>query len=383
MDSGGISSGRWDFSRVMRPTAEAEGLPNVAYVDEDFFAEETAKVFHGGWVCAGVGAEILNPGDLKPVELAGVSILLVRAKDGQIRAFHNVCSHRGVKLCETEMRGKRLMTCPYHAWAYDLDGNLRSTPHVGGNGIHEDPAIDKSKLGLKAIRTAVWGPFIFVDLSGEAPEFEDHLAPLMKRWEAYDFDLLRRVGHQQFDLAANWKLATENYLEFYHLSAVHPALSSYSRPEDHYFITGVEPVIGAGTTAYSPGLNCGQELPHFPGLTAEQEAIGEYPAIFPNLWLGIQCDHVFAMILYPDGPGKTREVFHLFFIGEKAADGHLDPARDETLARWAQVMLEDQGIVERMQEGRHSRSFDGGKLTPANDYANHYFMRHLVEVMQG
>ena len=196
------------------------------------------------------------------------------------------------------------------------------------------------------------------------------------------FPCCAAVGQQSFDLKANWKLATENYLEFYHLSAVHPGLASYSKPEDHYFIEDATPIVGAGTTAYTPGLNCGQVLPKFPGLTAEQDATGEYPVVFPNLWLGIQCDHLFAMILFPDGPGKTKEVFQLYFIGDAAADGQLDPARDETLTRWAQVMLEDQSIVERMQEGRYSRSFNGGKLTPANDYANHFFMRHLVDVLE-
>ena len=124
--------------------------------------------------------------------------------------FHNVCSHRGTELVSSPGSVKRRLCCPYHSWTYDLDGTLCATPSIGGPGKNECDGFDKSKHGLKPVRTAVWFDAVFVNLLGDAPDFENHIAPLAARWKDFEARLLRHGGADsslRFDLGCNWKLA--------------------------------------------------------------------------------------------------------------------------------------------------------------------------------
>ncbi|HCD19946.1 MAG TPA: (2Fe-2S)-binding protein, partial [Alphaproteobacteria bacterium] len=151
-----------------------------------------------------------------------------------------------------QLRGP--ITCPYHAWAYDLDGQLRRTPHVGGSGIDNLDSVNKCDLPLISVRSHVWRDVIFVNIGGEAPAFGDAAAPLIDRWQEFEKPLVHTGADSSisFTLDCNWKLAVENYCEAYHLPFVHPALNSYSRLEDHYNILDTDGFAGQGTTVYQP-----------------------------------------------------------------------------------------------------------------------------------
>lgn len=366
-----------DFSAVRRPLGEARGLPNAAYTDPAYYQAEMARVLHGGWACLGSASEVPAPGDLKPVDFAGAPLILLRDRSGVLRVFHNVCRHRGARLVREAACGRPGLVCPYHAWSYALDGRLVRTPDVGGPGRHEAEGLDKAANGLLPVRAAVWADFVFVDLSGSAPPLEEYLAPLVERWARYDFSGLTRVGGTELSIQANWKLATENYLESYHLPVVHPALNSYSPLDAHYYFEA-GPAVGAGVTNYAPRTEA-EPLPRFPGLDAAAAAVGEYPAVFPNLWLGVQGDHFFGVVIYPEGPMASREVLHLYLAGERTPS--CEPAISAALARWRQVFEEDIGPVEAMQAGRASPAFDGGLLTLFHDPASHRFMQAIADRM--
>ena len=366
-----------DFSQVRRPLGEARGLPSAAYTDLAYHRQEMARVLHGGWACLASASEVPGPGDVKPIELGGAPLILLRDRAGVPRVFHNVCRHRGARLVREAACGRPGLVCPYHAWSYALDGRLVRTPDVGGPGRHDDEGLDKASSGLLPVRSALWADFVFVDLSGSAPPLEEYLAPLARRWARYDFSRLTRVDGMTLSVRANWKLATENYLESYHLPVVHPALNSYSRLDDHYYFEA-GPAVGAGVTNYAP-RDAGAPLPRFPGLDEAAARIGEYPVVFPNLWLGVQGDHLFGVVVYPEGPDASREVLHLYLAGEPSPA--LQPTVAETLARWRQVFEEDIGPVESMQAGRASPAFDGGVLTRFHDLASHRFMQTIAERM--
>ena len=163
-----------DFSAVARPTAEARGLPNPCYVDRDYFLRERERVFARGWACVGVASELAAVGDHRPVDLMGMPLLLLRDREGKVRVFHNVCSHRGVALVERPGNGP-VLRCPYHSWAYDLGGRLVRTPDFGGPGVNEVPDIDRRELGLREVRTGQWLDFVFVNVSGDAEPLQDWL----------------------------------------------------------------------------------------------------------------------------------------------------------------------------------------------------------------
>ncbi|MGD9636409.1 MAG: SRPBCC family protein, partial [Pirellulales bacterium] len=305
-------------------------------------------------------------------------VLLVRDREGAVRAFHNVCSHRGVVLVERAARGQPVVRCPYHSWAYGLDGRLLKTPDIGGSGKHTVPGLDPTALGLKPVRCGQWGDVIFVNLSGTAPALEEWLAPITRRWAAFDLDLLRYGGTAKFQVAANWKLAIENAVEFYHLPWVHPDLNSYSGADVHYFCNAGDRFAGTASAGYRPGRPAGETLPPFPDLTPELYSQAEYPIIFPNLCYGLMADHVYVHIIHPEGPVRHRQSFHLYFVGDEAMAPHLDAARLETVERWRAINAEDAGIVESLQLGRASEAYGGGRFSPAQDYVSHFFMRSIA-----
>ncbi len=365
---------------LMRPTAEARGLPSIAYTSREFLELEQALLFAPGWVFAGREAEIAEPGDIRPVSIAGQPLILLRDRAGAIRAFHNVCSHRNALLLREPVDGRPTITCPYHAWTYDLEGRLIRTPHIGGQDQHDCPGIDRDALGLRSARVETWAGLLFVNLTGDAPPLSEWLRPLTDRWQAYDFSRLRYGGGKTYELATNWKHAIENYLESYHLPWVHKGLNSYSRMADHYtFFAGAD-AAGQGTSVYAPGVDDGHSLP-VQNLPAAQSARAEYPVLYPNLMTGLQSDHFYVIDVTPLGPGRTRERFDIFFFGDEAMTSELRAVRQGTIDRWDSVFVEDIDVVERLQQGHASAAATGGRFAPAQDGAVHQFQKRIVEQM--
>ncbi|MEZ5863030.1 MAG: aromatic ring-hydroxylating dioxygenase subunit alpha [Geminicoccaceae bacterium] len=357
-------------------------LGNRCYTDPAFFEAELDRVWGGGWCCIGFAADVPEPGHVALVRLGRRPLLLARDRDGRLRVFWNVCRHRGMTLVEAPARLKGVIRCPYHSWCYALDGALRTTPHVGGPGRSSDPAIDRATLGLIEARSAEWLGCVFVDLSGTALPFAEHIAPLARRWADFaDRPLFAGGADCRFDLEveSNWKLAVENYCESYHLPWVHPGLNSYSRLEDHYDI--IEPgCSGQGTRAYRPMLAAdGGRLPRFADLASQWDEGAEYAALYPNLLLGVHKDHTFALRLDPLAVDRTAEHVALWFADGTALDAEHAPLRQALARLWREVFAEDIGVVEGMQRGRHATGFDGGVLSPAMDGATRAFHLWVAE----
>lgn len=364
------------FAQVKRPIAEARGLPNRCYTSAEFLGQEQDELFARTWTCIGTAASLPRKGFARPVDFLGVPLVLIRDHQGAVKIYHNVCSHRGVKLVTQPQRVKGRLRCPYHCFCYELDnGALTATPHFGGAYQDRVEGFDISRHGLRAVRTAVWADLVFINLAENAPPFEHFIAPLAQRWAAYDLSRLRHGGEiggaMDFDVRTNWKLAVENYSESYHLPWVHPGLNSYSRLEDHYTIVEPDSFSGQGVTNYAPADDA--PLPRFPGLTETQLKSGEYVGLFPNVLLGVQADHFFSIWLEPVAPERTIEHLNIYYVGDAAVSEAYAENRRRTMERWREVFVEDVDVVQRMQAGRHSPAFDGGLFSPAMDSGNHAF----------
>ncbi len=370
---------------VDRPIEQAKGLPNLAYTGSAFAIHERDQVLARSWTCIGTASAIPGPGDAMPAELVGLPLMSVRGRDGKVRVFHNVCSHRGHRLIAAPCKSLTVLRCPYHSWAYDFEGRLRATPSVGGTGKNRIEGFDKSRHGLHEVRSTVWLDQIFINLSGGAPAFEDHIAPLTARWAAFDLSLIRHGGPDsslRFDIACNWKLAVENYCEAYHLPWIHPGLNSYSRLEDHYNIAEDGLFAGQGTTVYKPQTsNAGPDLPRFPKLPASWDQAAEYIALFPNVLLGMHCDHFYAVRLEPLGPDRTLEHFEIYYVGEAPLGPDFAAVRAENARTWRTVFSEDVNVVEEMQRGRASPAFQGGVFTPVFEAPTHCFHRWMAKAL--
>ncbi len=370
---------------IDRPIGQASGLPNLTYTGAEFARHECEAVLARTWTCIGTASAIPNPGDANPADLAGLPLLSVRGRDGKLRVFHNVCSHRGHRLVTKPCQNLTTLRCPYHSWAYDFEGRLRATPTIGGPGKNRVEGFDKSRHGLHEVRSAVWLDQIFINLSGDAPAFEDHIAPLSARWADFDLSLIRHGGPDsclRFDIGCNWKLVVENYCEAYHLPWIHPELNVYSRLEDHYNILADGLYAGQGSTAYKPQTTkAGPVLPRFPNLPAKWDKTAEYLALFPNLLLGLHGDHFYSVRLEPMGPDRTLEHLEIYYVGDAPLGPDFASVRAANTETWRRVFAEDVSVVEEMQRGRASPAFKGGVFTPVLEPPTHCFHRWMAKAL--
>ncbi len=325
-----------------KPISLATGLPNALYASAQGLEAEKLALFAPGWAGIGFAKDVPNPGDARPVWFLGEPLLIVRNRDGAIRVFQNTCRHRGVVLVEEPKTTTGLIRCPYHAWCYDLNGQLRQTPHVGGPGIHEHPDIRKAELGLVEIRSHVWLDVVFVNLSGDAEPFERHHRALIKRWRdfARPIHFAGPESSFQLDVRTNWKLAVENYCESYHLPFIHPGLNSYSRLEDHENILGDGPWSGQLTRVYNPSLSQdGTRFPDFADLPSRWDSNAEYLSVYPNVLLGVHRDHIFAMVLEPVAHDRTIEHVAIYYASAESGDARWAELRSRNAAQWKQVFM--------------------------------------------
>lgn len=354
------------------------GLPASAYTDHAFFVLEQEKLFAGSWVCIGIIDDVPEAGDARPVRVAGRDVLMVRDGHDEVRVFHNFCRHRGYPIVTEPVHGLKRLVCPYHAWAYDLDGTLKRAPHFDGTGKHRNGA-DAAKLpGLRPVRTATWHRLVFINLSADAQPFDAFIAPLAERWSAYDFSQLRHGKALTFDAACNWKLAIENFIDFYHLPAVHKGLNSYSSMQDHHFIRQDGVFIGEGNDHYAPEDAAAGQLPVFPGLDPELNSKTEALCLFPNLLITVFNDNLRVIIVEPLEAGTCREHVHVFFVGDEAMSADLDDHREMAAARFVEFNTEDIEIVETLQKGFAGNGFDGGRFSPYFDQNIHHFQELVL-----
>jgi choline monooxygenase len=304
-------------------------------------------------------------------------IVVVRDRNDIIRAFHNVCSHRGTKIVAEPCRRLSMLVCPYHSWGYSLSGALKETPHIGGHGVNTHLDINKAEHGLRPVRCETWHRLVFVNLADDGPSLSEYLAPLIAHWPV-DYKDLRLGGIRQYEFRANWKLVIENFLESYHLPWVHPGLNSYSKMEDHYNIF-IDPCgSGQASKKFAPKPVNGKLLPSFHDVPAHLEGRAEYLNLFPNLMIGTHPTEFIAVSVEPIAPDLTRERFYVFYTDEAMADTY-DEVRRDSLDRWFEINAEDIDVVQRMQEGRHSPAMAKGTLfAPELETCLQHFQQQIV-----
>ncbi len=373
---------------VGKSIENAHGLPNECYLDGPYTKVERKKIFEDKWVTIGTASSVPNPGDAKPFDLLGIPLIIIRDKKNKLRVFHNVCSHRGYKLVNEECSLKNIIRCPYHSWSYDFEGKLVATPHIGGININNHLNFDKSKSGLKEVRSAIWLDLIMVNISNNEISFKEYIKPLEDRWSKFwskkDQQMIchaQDYGYFLLEAKCNWKFAIENYCESYHLPFVHPGLNAYSKIDDHYHIQGLpNRFAGQGTVVYNPRFKNNEEFPKFPGWAKDKETYAEYVALFPNVMLGIHKDHYYAYWLEPVSHKHTKEHMEIYYVGKEAAlSKKYKPLRKQNFVQWKSIQSEDLSIIEGMQEGRNSPVYNGGNFSPVLDNPTHHFNKWVAK----
>ena len=367
------------YKEIRLPVDQASTLIPDAYTSNDFFAIEQQKIFANSWVAVGCLPQISKTGDILVTEVAGRSIIILRTKEDKLRAFYNVCRHRGSKLLKESCNIKSIR-CPYHAWVYDLNGKCIGAPmfeiekNVFKNTkISDSRNFDKKDYGLYPVSVRSWGFLIFVNLSMETSAkvsgpkvkagFEEWLGDLPQKFQSYFLEKWLISHKKNYDVASNYKLIEENFMEYYHLPVVHPELTNVSRMEDHHRFQGKGMYTGMLTTPVSRDVDSvWLNLPAAKGLDKQHLEAAYHICIFPNVTITILPNHAFCMITDPISANQTRERTFLLtppITQEKEKQSSMFL---ELIKFWDMINTQDLGIVECVQEGLSNTAFKGGRM---------------------
>jgi len=327
------------------------GLSAKSYTDQQFWEAECNTVLSDGWLFVGFVHEFSKSGDVIPISVAGKPILLIKNNNNKISAFHNVCSHRCLKLVDEKKNVGKIIQCPYHSWSYDLKGKLKASPHFGGTNQHSPKGFNKLNHGLKPIRIHIWYDWIFVNLSGKAKKFEEYAKPLIKKFNNFNLKKIKYVATLDFgEIHTNWKFLIENFIEPYHVQFVHKTTTKQPL-KDHYTI-----VDGF---CYGSGVDVQEENSDKNTLSVSSR----YLSLFPNFIIGDYYPNQIGVYLnIPLKPGLTAQKRIIYTIeGKNMTEQEINLQKKI----WWDVHKEDHEICERLQEGRSSPASDeGGLLSP-------------------
>ncbi len=343
------------------------GLPSKSYTDNEFWEKECNTVLSNGWLFVGFVHELSKSGDVLPLFIAEKPILLVNNENNKITAFHNVCSHRCLKLVNEKKNVGKLIRCPYHSWSYDLEGNLRSAPHIGGSNQHKLKGFNFKNHGLKPIRIHIWNDWIFINLNDKAKKFEEYAKPLFSKFKNIDFDKLTYVATLDFGkINTNWKFLIENFIEPYHVQFVHKTTTNQPLKDHYTIVDGI---------CYGSGVNVKQE----DNKNANALSVSsKYLSLFPNFIIGSYYPNQIGVYLnIPISPSITSQKRIIYTI-----DGAVmtKKERDITKKIWWNVHKEDHEICERLQEGRSSpASNEGGLLSPYWEKGVQVFQKLIIQ----
>jgi phenylpropionate dioxygenase-like ring-hydroxylating dioxygenase large terminal subunit len=370
-------------------------LPSTWYRSEKVFGLEKERIFFREWLCVGREEELPSPGSHRVLDVLGESVIVVRNRENQLKAFYNVCRHRGARLCRPDSThaidtaGDRIATngaaiaggiaanrivCPYHQWTYDLDGRLLAAPY-----LTTEPGFDKSAFSLYPIGVETWGGFVFLHLNpASAKPFSEQAGGVPERTRRYPLSDLR-IGHTiEYQVAANWKVICENYNECYHCAGVHPELCA---------------IVPAFKDRGGSNLDWERGIPHregaytftksgttrrraFPTLNADEQVRHKGELLYPNLFVSLACDHAAVFILRPRSPGRTDITCHFLFEPFEFEKPDFDPS--DSVEFWDVVNRQDWAICEIVQQGIASRVHERGYYAPMEDF-NLDIRRYVLE----
>ena len=360
-----------------------EGLPRDAYVDDGWFAREMASVFARQWVLAGRSGDF-PAGRMRRVAVGTAPVIVVRAADGGLSAFHNSCPHRGSELCRAaeEPVGK-LIRCPYHAFSFAAaDGALVTTGHAVPT-----PDFDRAAHGLKTVACREWNGFLFLNLDPEAEDL--HADVGLHTLDNWPMASLATGHHWETEIACNWKTFWENYSECLHCPGIHPELCDMV-PIYGKGIMGASEALGwtpeeparpnlrAGARSWTPsGEPCG---PVFPDLSEAERLAGySFVTLWPSTYVVAHVDYVRSVRIQPIAAERTRLIAEWYFPAETLARPGFDAA---VVAGFAKMVMEQDGAASEMnQRGMRSPAFRAARLMP-EEYEIHRFHQWLRDKME-
>jgi Rieske 2Fe-2S family protein len=336
-------------------------LSGEYFTSEEIFRAERERIFHRSWLLAGHVSQLATNGSFFLFELDRESVMVVRdGRDGEgtVRAFHNLCRHRGSRLCQTP-NGELgpMIQCPYHAWTYGLDGALRGAPNMG-----EVAGFNPGEHGLKPVALADWQGFLFLNLAADPVPFAEALPALQDKFGAWRLPELRSVHQSVYEVEANWKLFFHNYSECYHCPKVHPHLNKLTPYRNTENDLDEGPVLGGPMWMSNPegSMTIGGErcaLP-FAELSPEERGRVYYYTLFPSAFLSFHPDYVLVHRAQSLSMDRTRILCNWFFHPDAIAAPSFDP--QPAIDFWDLTNRQDWELCANAHKGVSSNAWEPG-----------------------
>ena len=361
-----------------RVAAGTRALAARWYLAPEVFEAECERIFARDWVCIGRAEGLRQPGDFLLAEVAGESLIVTRDGRGAIRAYFNVCRHRGTRLCsEPSGRFGGSIQCPYHAWTYGLDGTL-----LAARTMTDAPGFDRAAYPLHEASVALLEGFLFVSLAQPPVRFETAFAPLSERFARWNAGALRTARSIVYELSCNWKLVFQNFSECYHCPLIHPQLDQLS-PSDSGrndllegpFLGGYSSLRRPASSLTTSGATSRPPLGTLAGADVDRVY---YYTIFPSLLLSLHPDYVMAHQVEPLAVDHTRITCTWLFDPATAASPDFDPT--DAVEFWDLTNRQDWHINERTHQGIRSRAYVPGPYADAEGLLA-AFDRHYLAAM--
>jgi carnitine monooxygenase subunit len=354
---------------IPNPVSEGWTLPAAWYGDEAVWALERERIFARTWQYAGRSEQVASPGSFFATQAGHVPVVVARPRDGGLRAFVNVCRHRGHPVVNGE-GCRETLQCPYHAWTYDLDGSLRRAPRA-----EREPGFDPEGLSLHPVSVDTWGPFVFVNPELEAAPLAETLGdlPTVIAESGLDLGALSFHSHYEWEIKSNWKVAMENFLECYHCPVAHPGFSKVIDIDpDAYLLTVADSYLSqVGQLRASAVAGNGTSAPR-------EVTQAQYHFIWPNTTINIEVGppNVSIERWVPNGLRSTIEVTDYFFA-ETASEEEVQGVIDFG----TQVGNEDLALCESVQNGLDTRMVTQGRLMRESEQLIHDFQLKVVAAL--
>ena len=344
-----------------------KSLPTSWYRERDIYQLEVEHIFKKDWFVACRVEEMPDVGDHLVLEWYGESLLIVRDTEGELNAFHNVCRHRGSRLClESDVirhggvTKQNKIVCPYHLWVYDLNGQLIDAPHLAE--MHFD------NVRLYPVSLESWGGFVFLNLAIEPTPFDDHIIRFKEAYCRYPMSELNTGKYLEYEVRANWKVLCENFNECYHCGPIHPELCQLvpafreGGGSDLDWEEGVPHREGA-TTFTRTGLS---DRRSFPDLNESEQTKHKGEIVYPNLFLSLSRDYVVAMTLKAESAELTRVGCYFLFEVNELEKPIFDP--NDAIEFWDVINRQDFAICESVQQGMSSSVHEIGLYSSMEDW---------------
>jgi choline monooxygenase len=341
-------------------------LPADYYTDSEIFQREKAEIFGEYWQYAGPIERLAHPGDFITYRAGDVPVVVVRGSEGQLRAFANVCRHRGTEVVQEASGNRRTLQCPYHGWTYGLDGRLRAAPRM-----KEEPDFRVEDHALPELGVEAWGPFVFVNPNPAAISLSQQLGDLSDILDkcGVNLDSVHYHSRLEYDMRCNWKIVVENFSECYHCPIAHPSLAdlldmnAYRVVEHGYVQTHVAPLRAKpkdDTEDWHGGWDVRKGYVHE----------GSFNFVWPNFMLNVYPGpgNVSTNLIHPLGTDRTLAVYEFFF-----SDDVSDHDRSEIKDYVDLIQREDIPLCESVQRGMMSGFFDQGTLMSSRENGIQHF----------